>query len=161
MDEVIWILPRAFPHKEYFGATLQQRIELLEVAQQDALPGSIAIAEGGLFVDIARECRGYYRDPVKLSVLCGADAAERIVNWDYGEPGFVEKMLQEFDLLVAARGQEYEPPAGLRQFIAPLHIGDRHHDVSSTEVRERIQRAQPWEHLVPPSTVARVREIYS
>jgi nicotinic acid mononucleotide adenylyltransferase len=36
-----------------------------------------------------------------------------------------------------------------------------HEEVSSTEVRERIARGEPWEHLVPEKIRARVREIYS
>ena len=29
VDEILCVVPRAFPHKEYFGATLEQRIEML------------------------------------------------------------------------------------------------------------------------------------
>jgi nicotinic acid mononucleotide adenylyltransferase len=33
--------------------------------------------------------------------------------------------------------------------------------VSATEVRTRIARGEPWEHLVPPAIRGRVREIYA
>ncbi len=29
----------------------------------------------------------------ELSFICGRDAAERILHWDYGRPGVVEEML--------------------------------------------------------------------
>src|SRR5689334_13604659 len=59
VDEVVCVLPRAFPHKEYFGASLEQRIELLQSAGW-LLPYAVATSERGLFIDIARECREHY-----------------------------------------------------------------------------------------------------
>ncbi len=38
-----------------------------------------------------------------MSLLCGRDAAERTLNWDYADPNAVSAMLRQFDLLVAAR----------------------------------------------------------
>src|SRR5437660_427589 len=59
VDEVLCVLPRAFPHKEYFGATLDQRLDLL--AHSDLhQPHSIATSREGLFIDIGRECREHY-----------------------------------------------------------------------------------------------------
>lgn len=160
VDEVVCVVPRVFPHKRYFGATLEQRLALLSAADP-VLPYAIATSQQGLFIDIARECREFYGASAKLSFLCGADAAERIVSWDYGHPGAVDQMLSEFELLVAPRGTEYEPPPKYGARIHPLHIRGDHHLVSSTEVRERIQRGQRWEHLVPEAIVEQVREIYS
>ncbi len=88
-DEVVFVLPRIFPHKIYAGASFEERIELLCMALGDRVSFSIAASEGGLFVEIAEECRRAYGD-IQLSFLCGRDAAERIANWDYGEPGAFE-----------------------------------------------------------------------
>lgn len=160
VDEVLCVLPRVFPHKEYFGATLEERLKLLAQSAM-VTPHSIAVSERGLFIDIARECRDHYGPSTKLSFLCGTDAAERILGWDYGRPGVVDEMLSEFELLVAARGRVFEAPPQYQGRIKPLHLGDNWHDVSSTEVRQRIATRQPWEHLVPPEIIERVREIYS
>jgi nicotinic acid mononucleotide adenylyltransferase len=160
VDEVLCVLPRAFPHKEYFGATLDQRLDML--AHSDLLePFSIATSRAGLFIDIARECRDHYGQSTKLYFLCGADAAERILSWDYGRPGVVEQMLTDFELLVAPRGQPFEPSPPHRHRIRTLPVGDDFHHVSSTEVRERIKSGLPWEHLVPRNIVEKVRAIYS
>ena len=67
------------------------------------------MAEGGLFVEIAREARVHYPG-AEIYLVCGRDAAERILTWDYGDPEFAEKMLHEFGLLVAPRSGEYVPP---------------------------------------------------
>jgi nicotinate-nucleotide adenylyltransferase len=160
VDEVLCVVPSVFPHKEFVGATLEQRLEML-AAVELAKPASIAISEKGLFIDIARECRKHYGPDTRLYFVCGRDAAERILTWDYGRPGVVEEMLQEFELLVAARGGEFRPPAEFQHRVHPLGLRGAHDHISSTEVRERIARAEPWEHLVPPEIVERVREIYS
>jgi nicotinate-nucleotide adenylyltransferase len=162
VDEVVCVVPSVFPHKEYFGATLEQRLELLAAGLHD-LEGvySIASSEKGLFIDIARECRNHYGVNTRLYFVCGRDAAERILTWDYGRPGVVEEMLQEFELLVAARAGEFEPPARFQDRVHSLGLRGAHDLVSSTEVRERIARGDPWEHLVPRTIVERVREIYS
>ena len=94
--------------------------------------------------------------------MCGRDAAERILTWDYGRPGVVEEMLGEFELLVAPRGGHFAPAgsvSGSHSCVAGEEPG--HEEVSSTEVRERIARGEAWEHLVPEGIRERVREIYS
>jgi nicotinate (nicotinamide) nucleotide adenylyltransferase len=158
VDEVVCVVPGVLPHKEYFGATLAQRLEMLAELMP---PCSIASSEKGLFIDIARECREHFGPEVRLSFVCGRDAAERILTWDYGRPGVVEEMLGEFELLVAPRGGHFTAPAQYRDRIHALHVKSGHEDVSSTEVRERIARGEAWEHLVPEGIRERVREIYS
>ena len=161
VDDVVCVLPRVFPHKQYFGATLEQRVEMLMLAKDGGSPYSVASSETGLFLDIARECREHYGDAVRLCFICGRDAAERVLNWDYGRPGVVEEMLREFELLVAARQGELEPPAQFRERIHRLHVRGGYDAVSSTDVREKIARGERWEHLVPKKIVDRVRAIYS
>jgi nicotinate (nicotinamide) nucleotide adenylyltransferase len=159
VDEVLCVVPGALPHKEYFGATLEQRVAMLAAAEM--LACSIASSEKGLFIDIARECREHYGPKVGLAFVCGRDAAERILTWDYGRPGVVEEMLREFELLVAPRPGHFEPPEEYRHRIHALEIRSGHEEVSSTEVRQRIVRGEPWEHLVPEKIRERVKEIYS
>jgi nicotinate-nucleotide adenylyltransferase len=160
LDLIICVIPRVFPHKDYSGATLEQRIEMLDAAELP-IPHAIVSTSQGLFIDIARECRDHYGAQVQLSFICGRDAAERILDWDYGRAGVVEEMLDQFELLVAPRGGHFSPPAAYRHRIHTLQLGKGHEEVSSTEVRERIARGEPWEHLVPENIRERVREIYS
>jgi nicotinate-nucleotide adenylyltransferase len=160
VDLILFVVPRVFPHKEYSGATLEQRVEMLDAASP-AVPHAIASTSQGLFIDIARECRDHYGAQVQLSFICGRDAAERILHWDYGRPGVVQEMLAEFELLVAPRGGHFSAPAEYRHRIHALQVRGGHEEVSSTEVRVRIARGEPWEHLVPEKIRERVREIYS
>lgn len=160
VDEVLLVLPRRFPHeKEYGGIDLGQRLRLIEQAAQDPRC-SIGVSDGGLFVEIAREIRPFNKS-AEIWFLCGRDAAERIVNWDYGRPAAFREMLGEFGLLVADRAGRYKPPPDLAPRIRPLPMPRDWSHVSSTEVRERIRRGEPWEDLVPPEIADLVREIYT
>jgi nicotinate-nucleotide adenylyltransferase len=161
VDEVVFILPRRFPHKTYRGASFEQRVELLGMVLGGEPGYSVAASERGLFAEIAGECRSAYGADARLSFLCGRDAAERVANWDYGRRGAYQEMLQEFDLLVAARDGEYHPPESLVSSCAPLELSGGWDHVSASEVRARISRGEPWEHLVPAVVRRRIGEIYT
>jgi nicotinate (nicotinamide) nucleotide adenylyltransferase len=160
VDEILCVVPLVFPHKVYHGASLEQRLQMLEAIRPPAVPCSIGVSERGLFIEIARECRLEYGTGVQLFFLCGRDAAERIIGWDYGEPRAIERMLDEFSLLVAARQGRYEAPGHLAHCIGELPVARDLDEISSTEVRERIRGGQAWEHLVPPAIHDEVRRIY-
>jgi nicotinate (nicotinamide) nucleotide adenylyltransferase len=156
-DELVFIVPRMFPHRPYEGASLEQRLEILRNASEAEPRFSVAATEGGLFIEIAEECRQVYGVDTDLLFLCGRDAAERIVNWDYGSAEEFARQLKVFQLLVAARQGEYTPPTHLAGRIRALRVPEDYSDVSSTEVRRRARSGEPWEHLVPPETVPLVR----
>jgi nicotinate-nucleotide adenylyltransferase len=156
-DEVVWVLPRRFPHKEYEGATLEQRAQMLQAVTSAEPRFSAAITEGGLFIEIARECREAYGEDAELWFLCGRDAAERIVNWDYGQAGAFAAQLREFGLLVAERSGGYSPPPSLAHRIRTLPMRADYSDVSASEVRRRIGAGEPWEDLVPPEVASILR----
>jgi nicotinate-nucleotide adenylyltransferase len=160
VDEVVFVLPRSFPHKEYTGAGIEARAALLLALAVDSASFSVACADGGLFIEIARECRVAYEGSVRVSMLCGRDAAERIVQWDYGVPGAIEKMIEEFGLLVATRRGEYAPPPSLAHAIGRLELDGEFDHVSASEVRQRIAAGDAWEHLVPAAVRDQVRRLY-
>jgi nicotinate-nucleotide adenylyltransferase len=159
VDEVLFVLPRVFPHKPYEGASFEQRIEMLVAACAGEPRFSIGATGRGLFIEIAGECRREYPGAT-LAFLCGRDAAERIVNWDYGRPGAFAAMLDVFELLVAARGGDYVPPEAFASRIHTLQMDANYDEVSATEVRDRMGRGASWEELVPPEIVPMVRKIY-
>jgi nicotinate-nucleotide adenylyltransferase len=160
VDEVVFLLPRAFPHKPYTGASFEDRIEMLQSVLPRDSRFSIASSQSGLFKDIAAEYRADFGSGTQLSFLCGRDAAERIATWDYGEPRAFQSMLRQFNLLVAARHGEYEVPDELHDAIVPLELRGPYDHVSSSEVRDRIRQGRDWEHLVPPAIHEKVRKIY-
>jgi len=160
VDEVVFLLPRAFPHKPYTGASFEDRIGMLQSVLPRDSQFSIATSQSGLFKDIAAEYRTAFGPDTQLTFLCGRDAAERIATWDYGEPHAFHSMLHQFNLLVAARHGEYEVPDELHDAIVRLELRGPYDHVSSSEVRDRIRQGRDWEHLVPPAIHERVRKIY-
>jgi nicotinate-nucleotide adenylyltransferase len=160
VDEVVFVLPQVLPHKQFEGASFAERLEMLQVALAEQPAVSIATSQGGLFAEIADECRAAYGDGVRLSFLCGRDAAERIAEWDYGKPGMFEEMLGGFDLLVASRGGDWVPRAEIERSVQVLPIPREVGAVSASEVRRRIARGEPWECLVPPAVIGIAGEIY-
>lgn len=158
VDEVVFVLPRVFPHKDYSGASFEDRIAMLR-ASADHPSFSVATSDGGLYIDIVRECRDTYGDEPKLVCLCGRDAAERIAGWDYGRPGAFAEMLSEFELLVASRAGSFEPSPEIAHAIRCIDVPGTE-EISSTEVRERAARGEAWEHLVPAAARVLARRIY-
>ena len=160
VDEVLFVLPREFPHKSYENTSFTQRMEMLLAATGGKPRYSVASSEGGLFVEIAAECREAYGEKTPLAFICGRDAAERIINWDYGRPDAFLCMLQDFEMLVAPRSGDFQPPGEMEGRIRPLAVDGGLAEISATEVRERIRRGQPWAHMVPAEIVSMVRKIY-
>lgn len=159
-EEVLLVLPRLFPHKRYEGASLEDRLRMVQAAIEPHPRFSLGVSEGGLFTQIAEECRQAYGSDVRLKLLCGRDAAERFLHWDYGRPGAVKEMLEAFELLVAPRRGPFVPPEELRGRVRALSLPAEYDPVSASEIRRRIQAGEPWEHLVPVAAVPLARSIY-
>ena len=157
-DEVLFVLPKVFPHKKYVGASFDQRLRMLRTATAANRNWAIGIADRGLFIEIAAEAKPHFPHS-EFWFVCGRDAAERIAAWDYGHPSAFAAMLNSFGLLVARRQGEYIPPPELAERIKPLAL-ESYDEHSSTEVRERIRRGGPWRHLVPESIANEAEEVY-
>lgn len=159
-DHVVAVLPRTFPHKSYHGATLEQRVHMLESLRPN-VPFSVEVTTGGLFIEIAHELRSTHGPDTDLWFLCGRDAAERIIGWDYGNPDAIHYMLQEFGLLVANRQGDFEPPEELAHRIESIPVPPHIDDISASTIRKNIETGEPWEHLAPPELAGLIGKFYS
>lgn len=160
VDQVLFVLPRALPHKQYTGVGFRDRLHLLRSAVASHPRFAAASSQGGLFLEIAAECREAYGAAVDIAFLCGRDAAERIVGWKYERPEMLGEMFDQFSLLVARRQGEYAPPGHLAHRIRCLDIEHGWDEVSATAVRERIAAGNEWQNLVPPVIVVEVARLY-
>jgi nicotinic acid mononucleotide adenylyltransferase len=158
-DCAVLVLPRRFPHKGSDGAALELRAEWLRRIAEREERMAAAISEGGLFIEMAREARALGARRVMLA--CGADAAERIANWDYGDTGCFADQLEEYEMLVAPRAGVYVPAAEVAGKFQALELDGAWAEVSSTEVRRRMAAGEGWEDLVPEVILESVREAYS
>ncbi len=158
--EVLLALPQAFPHKALEGPDYATRLGwLLQLAQSREWMG-VAAGGSGLFVELARGLRAADLRAERIYIVCGSDAAQRFLGWDYAGGAGVEEQLNEFDLLVARRGADFEPPARFRAAVHRLELEARWQTVSSTELRQRIQNGQPWAHLAPEEIAAQLERAY-
>jgi len=160
VDQVVLVLPRAFPHKSYDGASFSQRAEMLRALADRHPRLTAASSDGGLFIEIADECPAAYGADVELAFVCGRDAAERVVGWNYDNPNTINRMLENFQLLVARRDGAYEPSGSLCRHIRALAVAADVNSISSSDVRRRIREGIPWAHLVPDVIVPMVRRFY-
>ncbi len=158
LAQVVFLLPKNFPHKQYVGAGFGDRIAMLRAALADEAQCAIASSEKGLFHEIAAEARQHYAAAVELFLLCGRDAAERIVNWDYGDGPNFARQLEDFQLLAASREGDYEPPPAVRERVHTVRLGPEWSGVSASAAREAIGLGQEWESLVPAAAARVIRE---
>jgi nicotinate (nicotinamide) nucleotide adenylyltransferase len=163
LDQVVFLLPTEFPHKSYTGASFDDRIAMLQDAAGNEATFAIASSGRGLFIDIAREFRAQCGPGTELFLLCGKDAAERIVHWDYeAGPTFAEQ-LDEYRLLVASRRGEYGAPLQYRDKILPIDLPVSWGDCSASQVRRAIAEGGNWRQWVPGAVAHRIeqRKLYS
>lgn len=160
VDEVVFVMPRRLPHKEYAGVGLEARMALVKRVAETMAGLSAAITTGGLFVEMAAEARRAYGARVDVWFLCGRDAAERMIGWDYqsGQPAAAQ--LEQFGLLVGDRHGRFEAPAPLRERVRRLELPGDWDEVSATEVRRRIAARENWPELVPAVVADEVRRLY-
>jgi nicotinate-nucleotide adenylyltransferase len=165
VDEIVFAVPRELPHKQHEGASLAQRVEMLRRvcgdgrSEHSLRESRVEMVDGGLFVDIAREVR-LSRPAAEIYVVCGRDAAERMVTWNYNDHGAIECIFRELHLLVAGRQGAYQAPDHLRTRIHSIELPAHFDEISSSEVRRRVAVGEAWQHLVPESIVDLVSEIY-
>jgi nicotinic acid mononucleotide adenylyltransferase len=133
---------------------------MLQAALAGEAAFSLASADGGLFLEIAAECRTVYKPDTPIWFLCGRDAAERVANWDYGRPEAFTEMLSCFGLLVAKRGGDWTPATEHRRAVQRLEIDGGIEAISATEVRRRIAAGARWQHMVPAPAVGLAARIY-
>ena len=162
LEQIVFLLPEVFPHKEYAGASFDERLALLEAALSGEPLCAIASSDRGLFIEIAEAVRDGYGPEVEIFLICGRDAADRIVNWDYGDGPNFAKQLRQFQMLVGSRGEGYEVPARHQGRIYSVKLPLALSEVSATEVRQAVRRNEAWEHLVSPAVAHEIvrRKLY-
>ena len=80
--------------------------------------------------------------------------------WDYGTPGVFDELVKRHRLLVAARQGEYEPAGHHSDRIIRLTMAADWDEVSSSEVRRRMESGEDWRELVPAAIGDMVRNLY-
>jgi nicotinate-nucleotide adenylyltransferase len=157
-DEVLLVLPESLPHKQFDGVGLAQRLHLLHTLAADE-GFSVGSTAGGLYLEMAEACAAAFPH-AEIALVCGRDAAERILGWDYAEQGVLERLFALATLWVFARQGTITPPEPYASAIQCFPFEDELQALSATEVRRRIAAGEDWRHWVPISLHADVERLY-
>jgi nicotinic acid mononucleotide adenylyltransferase len=111
-----------------------------------------------LFFEIACDFRAACGPEVALFLLCGRDAAERIVDWDYGEGPSFDEQLQQFQLLVGSRRGDYTVPEAHRGRIHRVELPSNLEDISASAIREALAQGRPWRRWVAESVAQEIEK---
>ena len=133
LDQIVLVLPAALPHKRIARPGTDERLRWLSTLAESRPGWAAASCPTGLVIDIVTAFRDALGRGCELFVIAGRDAAERWVEWDYGDGAPFREQLQNFRLLVAFRRGAFR--------VADEHAG-RDPDFSG-ERRVRIGVVQP------------------
>jgi nicotinate-nucleotide adenylyltransferase len=156
LQQVVFVVPKVLPHKTYEGARFEDRIAMLCAAAAAQAEYAAASSDKGLFIEIVRQVRERYGEGVEIYLICGRDAAERILEWDYGDGASMADQLKEFQLLVASREGDYAPPAKYVHRIHRVDLAISFDEVSSTAVRHSVSEGGAWRGSVPGGVAAEI-----
>ena len=155
IDEVLFLLPQMPPHKTIFGASLEQRLEMMRLAVADVPHAAVGLSTHGLFVDMYEGLLAVYPQRPEVFFLTGRDAAERILAWHYDDAEVaLKRMFESFQFIVCSRQGPFTLPndpllTPYRDRIHSCELPPQADAISATEVRERRERGLPIDDLVP------------
>lgn len=164
LHEVLFCLPQVPPHKSLFGASLEQRLAMMQLALADRPYAAVGLSSHGLFLDMYQALRQVYPPQTDVFFLTGRDAAERILTWRYDDAeAALRQMFTAFQLIVCDRDGAWQLPDD--PLLSPYR--DRMHrcalavpidHISSTAVRQHLQQARPIDALVPAAVAAYIHQ---
>ncbi|ETX09079.1 nicotinate-nicotinamide nucleotide adenylyltransferase [Candidatus Entotheonella palauensis] len=165
LHEVLFCLPQVPPHKTIFGASLEQRLDMMQLAVQDRPYATVGMCSHGLFLDIERALRPLYTPETEVFFITGRDAAERILTWEYDDTErALSEMFSAFQFIVCDREGAFVIPDDKR--LIPYHnrihhfaIPDGLDHISSTAIRDRLRQNQPIDDLVPAAVADFIRQL--
>lgn len=158
LDQVVYALPRRLPHKSFIGASLEQRTQMLRAVVKDDPSRATALTRGGLFIEIAREFKDVAENDAEIFLICGRDAAERIVSWDYGTGPSFGRQLDEFTLVVGDREGTFVAEAQHRTRTMPVALPLEMDSVSSETLRAQLKNNDDWQHLTDPGVARLIQD---
>ena len=164
LHEMLFLLPQVPPHKTIFGASLEQRLAMMQLAVNDRPYASVGLSTHGLFIDIYRALQSIYQPHLEVFFLTGRDAAERILTWDYDDTAAaLQQMFASFHLIACDREGAFELPDDprllpYRDRIHPCGLPDNYDHISSTAVRQHRSQGLPLDDLIPTAVAQYIHQ---
>jgi nicotinate (nicotinamide) nucleotide adenylyltransferase len=164
--EILLVLDTQPMDKESFGATLVDRLLMLQVLFEDQPRFSVGVSNRGLFLTKAEALKEMYPKGRDVTFIVGYDTLARVFDPKYygDREGALDRLFTCCTFMVANRG-DYGKEAlrrlmtsgDNRRFMGQVHffqIPNHLAQISSSRVRQRVMEGRPIAQLVP----AQVRE---
>lgn len=151
LDEVLFMPSGGQPYykTEHEPASPRHRYEMVKAAVEENPHFKVSEYEVSqekfcYTIDTLRHLRSVYPPGSEIILLAGEDWREKIPEWKEGD-----KLLQEFKVAFFSRPVEEENQNRIYKHENVMYVDMPELDISSTEIRERIEAGQSIDDLVP------------
>ncbi len=165
LDEILLLIAKANVDKDVFGWPIEARLLTLKLHTNNQSYLSLGISSHGRYIDKITALKQIYPKQSEFYFIVGYDTLVRIF-----EPKYYDDIHEELNTLfsqckfiVANRKgvsipeiKQFLDQPSLRtyqQFIKYISLPDYYANLSSTDIRNRINAGDKISHLVPPSIV--------
>lgn len=155
LDKVVFVPAYVPPHKDVEGpVSAADRLNMVRLALEgddrfEISTYEIDSASTSYSIDTIKHFIGKYKEDAELFFLTGADSAESLSMWKE-----VDEIIRLVTFVIATRpgwGEDSPYEGKVTRMIIPSI------EVSSSGVRERIQKREPIDYLVPAAVVKYIR----
>ncbi|MFQ6040414.1 MAG: nicotinate-nicotinamide nucleotide adenylyltransferase [Candidatus Poribacteria bacterium] len=175
LAEILLVLAKANVDKDVFGASLAERLLMIKLYAQKRPQFSVAACSHGRFVEKVKAIRPLYPKGTEIYFIIGYDTLKRVFDPKY-YTDFESEIMELFSMsrfIVANRGgndaemiEKFLSRAENRPYaekIALIELTPFYANISSTEIRNRIQSGQTVDDLVPAeiSSYLKRTDVYS
>ena len=162
-DEIILLIAKANVDKSVFGLPIEARLLTLKLHTKDQSNISIGISSHGRYIDKITALKQIYPKHTDFNFIVGYDTLVRIFDPKYYTDIQEElnKLFTECKFIVANRKgvsihdikQFLDQPhlRSYQEFIEYISLPDYYANLSSTDIRNRIDAGEKITHLVPPT----------
>ena len=166
LDELLLLLAKANVDKAVFGLPLAARLQTLKTFAMDRGRYSVGASSHGRYIDKIAALKTFCPPETEFHFIVGYDTLVRIFDPKYYTDfhAELEALFRDARFIVANRAEAdiqtietFMDGPEIRKFapyVACLLLPDVYAYMSSTEVRELLERGETIEHLVPPSILA-------
>jgi len=172
LDEVLLVLAKANVDKEVFGLPLTKRLITLSYYAKKQGNFSVAVSSHGRYIEKIEALKSVFPSKTEFYFIVGYDTFVRIFDCKYYTDIYAEldQLFSQCRLIVANRGN-HDAKAICdflsfpnRQVYADkidlIGLSDFHADVSSTDIRSRLESGQSISDLVPAEIKQLVIDYY-
>ena len=170
LDEILLLLAKANVDKGIIGASLEERLLMIKLYAQKHPQFSVVACSHGRFVEKVKLIRPLYPPGTEVYFIIGYDTLKRVFDPKY-YTNLESELMELFSMsrfIVANRdvndAEMIEKLLSLKENkpyadkIDLIELSPFYANISSTEIRDRVQAGQAIDDLVPPEILAYLKK---